>query len=353
MARKYQYLLQISLEGSASDNLFKNDIQYAGGGSRLDHITIDENLITLKCERVSLIDLDGVFINYQSAIYSQVAKGISFYICSKQAIPKIERISLAAKRGDNIVSEKIITKAELKDPGALLSKFTANFDINSLKTIFDESEKSSTILKAISYLIRSKTKVDPFDQFDSLWKAYNAIYRIIGKSKKDHDCQVALRNFLIKNKCASKNTAKKITGISATSLRSLLRWRALILNDYENAAKSQAFCDFILRYKDPRIMEVIREILPYRTKFLTDSNLLETVEDHIDKNIRNNVKCDEEVIALICIKYMYFVRNKSAHGERLDRIIGLKTKESKEIKWLSDLLETLIIDLINANHIYH
>lgn len=49
---------------------------------------------------------------------------------------------------------------------------------------------------------------------------------------------------------------------------------------------------------------------------------------------------------------MYFVRNKSAHGERMDRIIGLGSKEAKEIKWLSDLLEILVIDLINNNNLY-
>ncbi|RQV04763.1 hypothetical protein DF047_23010 [Burkholderia cenocepacia] len=353
MAEKYQYLLQVVLESKASANLFAGHVQYAGGGSRTDAVRVDENQIELKCERVSLIDLDGVFVNYQSAIYNQMAKGISFHICAMQAIPEVKKITLTAKRGNVKIKEKIIGADELNNSVRLLSKFKANFNLKSLEIIFSESEKSSEVLKAISYLIRSKTKGDPFDRFDSLWKAYNSIYRAIGKKKTDHECQVALRSFILKHHAASQTATDMVSGMTAKELRSKLRWRALILNDYENFAKTEAFSKFILRYTDARIMEVFQEILPYRQNFLSDAGLLGKVEQHIEKNVKSAVVSDAEVTALICIKYMYFIRNKSAHGERLDRIIGLGTKETKEVKWLSDLLEALIIDLINVNHLYH
>lgn len=353
MARKYQYLLQVLLESKTAANLFTGNVQYAGGGSRTDAVRIDENQIVLECERLGLIDLNGVFVNYQSAIYSQMAKGVSFYICAQQTIPEVRKIILSAKRGNIKIKEKIIEANELNNSVKLLSKFKANFNLKSLEIIFNESEKSYDSLKAISYLIRSKTKIDPFDRYDSLWKAYNSIYRSIGKKKTDHECQVELRRFILKNPIASQTTTGMVHGMVAKDLRSKLRWRALVLNDYDNSSKTTAFCEFILRYTDARIMEVFQEILPYRKDFLSGAGLLGKVEKHIEKNIRSSVVSDTEVTTLICIKYMYFIRNKSAHGERLDRIIGLGTKETKEIKWLSDLLEALIIDLINANNLYH
>ncbi|KVL50388.1 hypothetical protein [Burkholderia territorii] len=353
MAAKYQYLLQVALESKTSANLFTGHVQYAGGGSRTDAVRIDENQIALECERVSLIDLDGVFVNYQSAIYSQMVKGISFYICARHAIPEVKKITLTAKRRNIKVKEKIIGASELNNSVRLLSKFKADFNSKALEVIFDESEKGSAALRAISYLIRSRTKGDLFDRFDSLWKAYNSIYRAIGKKKTDHECQVELRKFILEHPVASQTTTAMVSGMTAKELRLKLRWRALVLNDYESSAKADAFSKFILRYTDARIMEVFREILPYRKDFLSDAGLLAEVEDHIEKNIEDAVVSDAEVTALICIKYMYFIRNKSAHGERLDRIIGLGSKETKEVSWLSDLLEALIIDLINVNHLYH
>ena len=222
----------------------------------------------------------------------------------------------------------------------------------SLQSIFDESDKSAALLKSVSHLIRSKTKKDTFDRFDSLWKSYNALYKIIARRQKEHDCHVELRRFILNNVSASKSIAKHIGKITAAELRNKLRWRALILNDFESLEKTKSFHDFILRYTDARLMKVFEETLPYREGFLNAKGLLQSVENHIGKHLNLGVNNDQEVISFLCIKYMYFVRNKSAHGERMDRIIGLGNKEVKEIKWLSDLLEMLVIDLINDNKLY-
>jgi len=48
---------------------------------------------------------------------------------------------------------------------------------------------------------------------------------------------------------------------------------------------------------------------------------------------------------------MYFVRNKSVHAEKVDSSFRLtsNTKEEIEVKWLSSLLDLLLIDLVNAH----
>ena len=62
---------------------------------------------------------------------------------------------------------------------------------------------------------------------------------------------------------------------------------------------------------------------------------------------------DNEVVSLLTGKYMYFVRNKTFHGEKVDSSFRLTVnKEDKELKFLNSVLEPYLIDLINANDIY-
>lgn len=352
MREKFKYLIEISIEEVSTIILFNGFVKYQGGGGREDRININCDRISLECERTSLIDLDGVFQNYHSVMYAQIAKAVSFYICATATIPRINDIKICVERSGKLIEEKKIPSADLKSHVNLVTPFTGVLSAVSLTAMFDESPRGSALLKAISHLIRSKTKKDVFDRFDSLWKAYNAIYKIIGNGGTDHACHVALRTFVLANPGASVFTSAIVAGMTAKELRKKLRWRYLILNDYEKSNKAVAFRDFVLRYTDARIMKVFNEILPYRKDFLANAGLLPDVQNHISSQLALNVCINRELVVLICIKYMYFVRNKSAHGERLDRIIGLGNKETKEIGWLNEILESMIIDLINVNNVY-
>lgn len=353
MKKKYKYSIYVAINNAASTTvLYKGTSQYAGGGGRLDQISIKGGGISLECGRATLIDLEGVFKNYQSGLYGQISKCILFYISTMQAIPDIASISIKVEREGVFIKEKLISSKEFKGHAELQSQLKARFNSVSLQVIFDESDKSAALLKSISHLIRSKTKQDTFDRFDSLWKSYNALYKIIARKPKDHECHVELRKFILNNPSASKSIVKLTSKMTASELRAKLRWRALILNDFESLEKTKSFHDFIMRYTDARLMKVFEEILPYREAFLNTKGLLQNVKNHIKTHLNSGINNDQELVSILCIKYMYFVRNKSAHGERMDRIIGLGSKEAKEIKWLSDLLEILVIDLINDNKLY-
>lgn len=353
MKKKYKYTIDVAISNASSSNVLHAGVsQYAGGGGRLDHVLIKGDGIRLACDRVTLVDLEGIFENYQSGLYGQISKCVLFYISTVGVIPDIAKISIVVERGGIVVKEKLISSKEFKGHPKLQSSLRATFDGASLKIIFDESDKSSAILKSISHLIRSKTKQDTFDRFDSLWKSYNGLYKIIARKSKDHDCHVELRKFIISNPSASKNAVQFTSKMTALDLRSKLRWRALILNDFDDFGKTKSFRDFVMRYTDARLMKVFEETLSYREDFLNAAGLLQDVKRHINKYLAVGVNNELEVVAILCIKYMYFVRNKSAHGERMDRIIGLGNKEVAEIKWLCDLLEVLVIDLVNENGLY-
>ncbi|KPN89192.1 hypothetical protein [Pseudomonas nunensis] len=353
MRSKYHYSVEIKINNSEKQTvLFSGPCEYNGGGAYTDQLEITNSKIALQCIRVSEIDLDGVFNNYQSALYGQITKAIFFYIGVKQSIPEILSIKISTSYRNKLTKEKNIGASDFKSHAQLASHFLSELKPDPLKVIFKESEKGLGLLKAASHLTRSKTKTDIFDRFDSLWKAFNALYRVIAKKTSDHECHRETRTFILNHPSASETAAKMIENMTAEKLRSKIRWRQLILNDFENYKKTKAFRDFVLRYTDARLMHVLKKTLPYRQEFLTKAGFLDVVEVHIEKHLKAAKLDNQQLIAALCIKYTYFVRNKSAHGERLDRIIGLSNKEMVEIKWLSDLLERLIIDLINANGLY-
>ncbi|KIC80497.1 hypothetical protein [Pseudomonas sp. C5pp] len=353
MRQRYHYLIEIDLKNSEKpETLFSGFIDYSGGGSYQDQLVITNRKISINCTRASKIDLNGVFNNYQSALYGQITKAIFFYICRKTTIPELTSITISTQYRDRPAGVKKIEDTDFKSHAKLTSGFLSGFKIDRLEAILAESEKGAGLLKAVSHLTRSKTKHDIYDRFDSLWKSFNALYRTIAKKSTELECQQTTRSLLLDHARASESSRTLLGNITADELRKKLRWRQLILNDYEHDGKAGAFKDFVLRYTDARLMQVFKETLSYRKDSLTKAQHIGAVEAHIEKHLKAGLSKNQEVIAILCIKYAYFVRNKSAHGERLDRIIGLSNKEVIEVKWLSDLLECLIIDLINANDLY-
>ncbi|WP_342653075.1 hypothetical protein [Pseudomonas sp. F3-2] len=352
MRKKYSYNIDIILDEKPTKKAAVLNLPYPHGGNLSDLLTLRNDSIVIACTRNSDININDIFRNYNSGIYAQIAKSFIYYICTKRKIPKVKKIVITSSRGGAELDKLKVNPKDFQIQYKLRSKFCSIINSKALQASLDESPKGTALLKAASHLIKSKTKEDIFDRFDSLWKAFNSLYKIIGKSEKDHDCHVALREKLLAYPTLSTNTARLLSPMTEMQIRDKLRWRQLILNDYATAKKTKALHDFILRYTDARLMKVICQILPYRQDFLTTENLLQSTLKHIQSHIQANVNNDQELTAFLCIKYMYFVRNRSAHGERLDRIIGLNNKEIKETQWLSDVLESLIIDLINSNNLF-
>jgi DNA-binding sugar fermentation-stimulating protein len=101
-------------------------------------------------------------------------------------------------------------------------------------------------------------------------------------------------------------------------------------------------------------MEILLETkYGYRETFLRNKGFFVEVDTHIQNSITNNANSDNEVVSLLTGKYMYFVRNKTFHGEKVDSSFRLSVnKEDNELKFLNSVLEPYLIDLINTNDIY-
>lgn len=351
MNRPNIYEISIEFDNKkANSNLFQGAIPYLGSASYTDQIDISLNEIKIVANRTNIIDLNDIFYNHNSSLYNQIIKTIVFYYANNFSCPAISKVLITRKGQSNILDKKEIKNSEIIQP--ITNKITSNvsFNIHDIEIIFEESPKGKALLISLSYWLQAMSSSDTIFRFERLWRGFNRIYSFIGNTDSENRNHRALRAFNLNNPGVLNFSLPELQKYNNQKLRQSFRWRGLILNDYKTPQKTQAFHDFVLRYTDERVMKLIQETLPYRQQYLANINLLGSVNQHLNNELANPTKSDEELISLLCIKYMYYVRNKSFHGERLDGNFRLsENKETKEFKKLNNLLSKYMTDLINSN----
>jgi hypothetical protein len=143
-----------------------------------------------------------------------------------------------------------------------------------------------------------------------------------------------------------------VSAMTHDEIFSIVNWRNMILNDFKNESQSGYFLGFIQRISDSRLIKKIEDSLPIREQFLRNEGLLPATLAHIQQKKTLNANSDIEVVAFICLKYLYFARNKLIHAERVHPSFHLVKEHSNEelkINRCSIILKLLIIDLLNIN----
>jgi hypothetical protein len=217
--------------------------------------------------------------------------------------------------------------------------------------LLSETLAGRAVLYAATHLIKSLDSSSPFDRFEKLWRAFNALYRAFAKANTEHACHVALRSHIESFPACFPLSLAMVSPLTSSGIRSKIRWNQMILNNHSTAAKTTALKDSIIRNSDPRILEIYQASLPVREAFLRNAGLYNEVNTHILTGIQANAPRDSDVLSTLCIKYMYFVRNKIAHAEKADHGFSFLhgSAEESEIQWLTPFLEALVIDLINIS----
>lgn len=354
MIRSNLYKVTIEFKTSGVNNLlFSSSIPYLGSTSFTDDVEIYTKKIVLNCRRSSIIDLEKIFYNHNSSIYNQIIKSLVYYYALNFNCPNIKKIHITRQGALGILDEKTLEINSIIQP--ITNRINSNITFNptQIQVIFQEDNKAKALLIALSYWLKAMSINDPVFTFERLWRGLNSIYSFIGARGNDTNCHIALRSFTLANPAAFPYSKAESNNYNSTSLRNSFRWRELILNDYSTFNKTRAFRDFILRYSDERIMNMLNETLPYRQDFLTREGIINDVTTHIATNLATTIKSDCELISILCIKYSYFVRNKSFHGEKIDGTFRLvENKEIKELEKLNRLSSFYLCDLINSNNLY-
>lgn len=352
--RSNQYDIEITFKTTGKNTLlFSSSIPYFGSSTNLDTVKIYSKKIVLSCKRAAVINLDDVFYNHNSSLYNQIIKCLVYYYALNFNCPKIKEIYVTRKASSEILDNKRLVIDSIIQPvaGKIISSVV--FDRNEIVILFDESEKGKTILIALSYWLKAMSTNDSVFTFERLWRGLNSIYSLVGAHRNETQCHMALRALLIANPDILINSSPEVNVYTANYLRNSFRWRAMILNDYPTINKTEAFRDFVLRYNDERIIRMFDETLPYRQDFLNRQGFLPAVTGHIANHIATPAKSDTELVAILCIKYSYFIRNKSFHGEKIDGTFRLvENKEIIELEKLNKLQSFFLADLINSNQTY-
>jgi hypothetical protein len=353
MTRANEYVIEISFKSDIKDILFSNSVPYYGSSSYTDNLIISVDKIRIEANRSDIIPLDSIFHNHFSSLYNQIIKALIFYYCSTRIYIEISSIEILRSRNGKILESKSLQHGEFNQ--VIDSAFTLTNEITHerLIALFLETPKGRSILFALSYLIRANSSIQESDKFEKLWKAFNKLFTVITGEVKDFNCLRKLREFVTNNPAILTYSGAKVSQLSTNDLRQI-RWRSMILDFYDTEAKTVAFKDFILRYSDIRMMEIVRDTnFGYRRDFLQNKGLLVQVQTYIQDAIAANTSNNNEVVVFLTGKYMYFVRNKTFHGEKIDSSFRvLANKEDNELKFLNSVLEPYLIDLINANNLY-
>jgi hypothetical protein len=382
---KNQYKIEIYFKHYDNEyEIYNGEMSYKGATSNLDSISITNRKILIVAERSSIINPKDILENDSSTIYTQVIKSLLFYYLFKGEYIEIESINITREK-NTILQQFTLPNGDTSLNQVLTSSFlldsTINFDSETLENIFKNDEKSIALYNSISYILKANASREASEKFEKLWKAFNSIYRYFGNGKSENDCQRILRTFLLNNHNQFSLSKEKVTNFNNDTLRERIRLRDLILNDYETKNLTVTFLSFIYRYTDYRISKILRETLVYREDFIKDIMSIDNVQskfsklsnvtflynscngsasphciydkvaEYLDNNYNNQVVSDIEVVAFICIKYAYYMRNKIFHAEKHDLSFRfIENKLTEELDWINSILETLILELIKSNN---
>ena len=349
---KFTYHISLNFDNKEHNEVefYKKDIYYSD--QHFDKLKITNKGIYLECNRAKDRDLSKILTDFRSTFNNQITKSLIFFISTNSFRPLISSIRIEK-------DELEIKKDEYTYPSEkLLQPFNRNLSrellINKdkLDALFNSDVKSQTLMMSLSLWLKGATSELAGDGFDCFWTSFNSLYTFITQKDKEFDKLKEIKKFILLNRDLFVNSSSFFDGFGDKDIRKL-RWREMILNDYDNEKKTKAFRDFLFRYEDYRINKVFLEILPYRKAFLSNAGYLGEVETHINTAIRNKKKDNYEVLCLYMIKYGYFIRNKYFHGEKLDPTIHLiKTDEISELKLINNLFAIFLKELIMANNKY-
>ena len=76
------------------------------------------------------------------------------------------------------------------------TQILTQLDKNELKTLLEETVKGHAIFISVTHLIRACSFDNPFDEFDRLWKSFNALFKEITQKRRDADCLIDLKNHM-------------------------------------------------------------------------------------------------------------------------------------------------------------
>lgn len=357
----YRYQINLSFEKADSALLFQHSNAHYSNApqGRGDKIVIRQSSITILADRTKKFDKDGMLNNASNSIYIQILKSLLAYYSLSQSYRKLKSLVIKYTTVCTRKEEKYIAVAHevyRKDNQPIKQPFSVPVNINSniLNKMWDQADSAEFLVPALSHWLNALSSHDRYFKFERLWRTFERLFFYVGHKNgadKEIDCLRQMRQTIVQQHSLIPQTMFCADKLTYDDVRSL-SWRKLILNNYAVPGKPGLYEGyknyFVCLNSDERIIKMLEDTLVNRESQLRAYGFLTDVQNHIHQKKSNPVKKNEELIALICCKYAYFLRNKTFHGETNDAYFSFsaKTQNDDNIDLINELLEKLTSELI-------
>ncbi|PVX85850.1 hypothetical protein [Paraburkholderia unamae] len=344
--------IEVKLTSSGPTKLlFDGAVQTRSSTNQTDQVQITNRKITANLQRSSV--QSAPLAAHNSTFFKLIIKSLALYYTLARKPARIRTICWRKIAASGATTEFPVEKSEIVQIVGRKTDLSLLTQIVQAKAelLMEETDRGRAVLYAITHLIKALDSDGPFERFDRLWRAFNALYKAFSGKTKDTDCHIDLANDIRANPIRYPLSVAKVTPLTKDEIRKHTRWNLMLQNNYPTPKRTKNLRDAIVRTADSRIIEIYRDTLSIRETLLKAEGGYNAASTHIGAMLATPQVNHSDVVTTLCIKYMYFVRNKIAHAERTDSGFAFLrgSAEEAEISWLTPMLEALIIDLINIS----
>ena len=352
--RIYHYHVNIHFKGNGlAYRIGRRTSEYVGSQGFKDTFVFFQKSCGLVLSRTRLYADGEILSKASNSVNTQIIKALLCYYALSADFPLIDSMSIVRKKAGQ--PDYAYTECDrIHQPIGKSINRTLFCTQNVLDVLLQETPKGQTIRIAMSYWLKGIASNDVYYKFDHLWRAFNRLYMYQGNAAIENECMRVMRTFILSNSSHFSQSIS-ITNAYTNDVLHSFRWSRMILNDYDTRNKTKALVEFVQRYHDGRIMNLLKEKLTCRNNYINAPTNPQDYRAMIDNHINNNLHTtvDAELVTLLSIKYAYFVRNKMFHGEIADGTFKVKLNNlDNEMKLLDDLLEVLVLELIENHQLF-
>lgn len=357
MSRDNLYIIRINFNNKGDKELLQQKVGYIGTKKYKDNIQITEKSIEITANRSLKINIKDIFYKNNNSLFNQVLKSLSYYYCTVGIFYEIERIKVVRILNSKTLEEQVISKSDFKQIVKNDFKIKQKLKPSSLKLIFSNSEKGTKLFSSITYLIKSIDSEDEFTKFEKLWKSFNPLYRMIGKKFltggevrfSETNFIKSIKKFIGENSKSFNNSIQMVGDITSEELYNSLQWRNYINNNFLSRHLENDLKEKVFEFTDHRVMNIFKKGIEIEKTHFKNIRYRDDIKKHIDSSINSNIIKNDEVLSIIILNYLSFMRNKYFHGEKIDSSFRLiDNKNIDEFKWLNQIFESFIYELINS-----
>lgn len=347
MNRKFEYDVTITFaKANVVNSIGVQNIPYYLGKGNTDKIIFHKKKIKLCLFRFKKYSKEDILTKPNNTVNSQIIKSLILYYLNASNFPILKSIKCVIK---NSQSEEELLSLNSQDLPNILSNQKEREEgmyINPNQYMWEESKLGNVIRIASSHWLHALNADNSLIKFNHLWIAFNALFGYYGNSKRECENLRYFKSQLLQHDELFSKSINVIKDFDAQRLRNSFRWLLMCKHDLRCAEST--FCSRV-DFTDQRILHMFNSVT-------CSSQILGKIENQ-DNYTALRLKLDNistitndiEVVALICIRYAYFIRNLHQHGNVLDSLFKLElTQEDSELAIINKLLLTLILEIIQG-----